>query len=191
VLAAAAESFGLTGLGIGARAGVIANYDNPELSFEEAKSIDVDQLSMIGGHARISSLPVFTYEVVAEYSWHSEEFPVAGTDISVKVRDFMLGANLKYVFKIPGFAPYVGGGVATHQMTYEFDPSLGSVLNGANVIIPDDGPRFGIHGLAGLKLGLPASPLEFFVEGRIGRISGEDESANYSAVYGGVTLKLL
>ena len=191
VLLVSTQSFALTGLGLGARGGIVADYDNPELSFEQAKSIDIDQLSMIGMHARISSLPVFTYEVVAEYSWTTEDFPVLGYDLSVKVRDFMVGANVKYMLKIPVLTPYIGGGIATHQMTYEFEPSLGSILNDVDIIIPADGPKFGVHGLAGVSLSLPASPLEFFVEGRIGKISGDNESANYNAIYGGVTLKFL
>ncbi len=191
VVSLPAQSLGLTGLGIGARAGAVANYDNPDLSFDQATNIDVNRLTMVGGHARISSLPVFTYEVIAEYNWHNEDFPVAGIDVSVKVRDFVLGANLKYEFRIPVLTPYIGGGIANHQMTYELDPPLGSVLDGVDVIIPDDGPRFGVHGLAGVKLGLPASPLEFFIEGRIGRIAGDDESTSYSSIYGGVTMKLL
>jgi len=191
VLFVSTQSFGLTGLGLGVRAGVVANYDNPELSFEEASNMDINQLSMIGGHMRIASLPIFTYEVIAEYSWHNEDYKVLGVNVSTKVRDFLLGANVKYVFRIPVVKPYVGGGIATHQMTYEFDPPLGSILDGPGVVIPEGGPKFGVHGLAGVTLGIPTSPLEFFVEGRIGRISGDDESTRYSAVYGGVTLKLL
>jgi hypothetical protein len=185
------QAFGITGMGLGARAGVVANYDNPDLSFEEARHMDIDQLSMVGGHFRIASLPVFTYEVIAEYNWHSKDYPVLGTNVSAKVRDFMLGLNLKYMLRIPAVTPYIGGGIASHQMTYEFEPSLGSVIGAGPVVIPDDGPRFGVHGLAGVMLGITTSPLEFFVEGRMGKISGDDESTTYSAVYGGVTLKLL
>ncbi len=191
VLFVSSQAFGVTGMGLGVRAGVVANYDNPDLSFEEARQMDIDQLSMVGGHFRISSLPVFTYEVIAEYNWHKKDYSVLGTDVSVKVRDFMLGLNLKYMFRIPVVTPYIGGGIASHQMTYEFEPSLGSIIGGATVIIPDDGPRFGVHGLAGVMLGFPTSPIEFFVEGRMGKISGDNESTTYSAVYGGVTLKLL
>lgn len=188
-LLVSSQAFGVTGMGLGVRAGVVANYDNPDLSFEEAWQMDIDQLSMIGGHFRIASLPVFTYEVIAEYNWHKKDYPVRGTTVSVKVRDFMLGLNLKYMLRIPVVTPYIGGGIASHQMTYEFEPSLGSVIGDA--IIPDDGPRFGVHGLAGVTLGFPTSPIEFFVEGRMGKISGDKESTTYSAVYGGVTLKLL
>jgi hypothetical protein len=191
ILSASTQSYGIVGLGAGVRGGVVSNYDNPELAFEEAKSIDIDQLTMVGGHFRISSLPVFTYEVFIEHSWHSEDFKVLGTSVSTKVRDFAIGANIKYAFKVPVITPYVGGGIASHQMTYEFDPSLGSILNGVNVVVPEDGPQLGIHGLGGVAFSVPASPLEFFLEGRIGRISGDEESANYSSIYGGVTLKLL
>lgn len=191
VLFVSTQSYALTGLGIGARGGIVANYDNPELSFEQIRVIDINELTMIGVHARITSLPVFTYEVVAEYSWTTEEYRVLGYDLSVKVRDFMVGGNVKYMLKTPLLAPYVGGGIATHQMTYEFEPSLGGILGTPDIMVPSDGPKFGIHGLGGVSLNLPASPLEFFIEGRFGKISGEDESANYSSVYAGVTLKFL
>jgi hypothetical protein len=58
VLFVSSQAFGVTGMGLGVRAGVVANYDNPDLSFEEARQMDIDQLSMVGGHFRISSLPV-------------------------------------------------------------------------------------------------------------------------------------
>jgi len=185
------EASGLTGIGIGARAGVVSNYDNPELSFEQAENIDIDKLTMVGGHVRFKRFPIFTLEVVAEYSWRNRDFGVLGETISGKVKDFMVAANLKYLVKIPILTPYFGGGLATHQMTYEFNPPLTSVLDGNKIIIPDDGPKFGMHALAGVAFCLPASPLEFFIEARIGKISGDDDSTDYSSIYGGVTLKLL
>ena len=191
IILMSSQALALTGIGLGVRAGAVANYDNPDLSFEEAKNMDVDKLSMFGGHFRISSLPVFTYEVIAEYNWHSKDYMVLGTKVSVDVKNFTLGANIKYMFDIPVLNPYIGGGIASHQMTYEFKPSLESVIGAGPVIIPDDGPRFGVHGLAGVMLNIPTSPLELFIEGRMGKISGDDESTTYSAIYGGVTLKLL
>lgn len=189
ILVMSPASFGLSGIGIGARAGVVGNYDNPDLVFEQAKDIDVNNLAMFGGHIRISSLPVFTYELAAEYSWRQEDYTVLGKGISLKVRDFMVSANVKYLIEIPVLTPYFGGGIATHQMTYEFDPPLGSIVGDVGLVIPSGGPKFGIHGLAGVAFGLPTSPIELFVEGRIGKITGDEESTNYSAVYGGVTLK--
>jgi len=191
VLLVSSQALALTGMGLGVRAGVVANYDNPDLSFEEAKNMDVDKLSMIGGHFRITSLPVFTYEVIAEYNWHSKDYTVLGVKVAADVKDFTLGANIKYMFKFPIVKPYIGGGIATHQMTYEFKPSLESVIGDTQIVIPDDGPRFGVHGLAGVLLDLSVSPLEFFLEGRMGKITGDKESTTYSAIYGGITLKLL
>ena len=191
VILMSSQALALTGIGLGVRAGVVANYDNPDLSFDKAKNMDIDKLSMFGGHFRIASLPVFTYEVIAEYNWHSKDYSVLGVTVTADVKDFTLGANIKYMIDIPVINPYIGGGIASHQMTYEFEPSLGSVIGAGPVVIPDDGPRFGVHGLAGVMLDIPTSPLELFIEGRMGKISGDDESTTYSAVYGGITLKLL
>ncbi len=187
----AADAYALTGIGVGVRAGVIADYDNPELAFENGKSIGIDDLSMFGGHIRFSRFPIFTLEVAAERSWRDEQLSVEGwkKKLNVEVEDFMIAANLKYIFKIPVLKPYLGGGIGWHQIVYKFGPA--GVLDDVTIVIPEDGQRIGVHGLAGVAFSLPASPLEIFVEGRIGTISGENETTKYSAIYGGVTLKLL
>lgn len=190
-------AYALTGLGLGARGGIYTTYNNDDLEFEGYDVIDIDQLSMIGGHFKISTLPIFTFELVGEYSWKSEDFTIgAGTineTVTVEVRDFMVGVNAKYEFGLPAFTPYVGGGLGTHYLTYEISdlPIAWVPQGGERLIAPDDGSRFGMHALAGVKLGLPASPIEFFVEGRAGRISGDDGSTTFTMVYGGVTLSLL
>ncbi len=185
-------AYALTGLGLGARGGIYTTYNNDDLEFEGYEVIDVDQLSMIGGHFKISTLPIFTFELVGEYSWKSEDFEIqaggVNRTVSVEVRDFMIGVNAKYEFGTPVFTPYIGGGLATHQLSYEVALNIPGV---DNLVVPDDGPQFGMHALAGVKLGLPASPIEFFVEGRAGRISGDDGSTTFTMIYGGVTLSLL
>ena len=85
--------------------------------------------------------------------------------------------------------PYVGGGIGWHQIVYKFGPV--GVLDDVNLMIPEDGQRIGVHALAGIAFSLPAAPLEIFLEGRIGTISGEDKTTKYSAVYGGITFLLL
>jgi hypothetical protein len=185
----AADAHALTGIGVGVRAGVIADYDNPELAFENAKSIRIDDLSMFGGHIRFSRFPIFTLEIAAERSWRDEDFHVKGLKLNTEVEDFMIAANLKYIFKIPVLKPYLGGGIGWHQIVYKFGPA--GVLDDVTIVIPEDGLRIGVHGLAGVAFSLPASPLEIFVEGRIGTISGENETTKYSAIYGGVTFLLL
>jgi len=190
MLFAAERAEAFTGIGIGARGGAYTHYDNGDLEFEGYPIIEIDQLSMFGGHIRISTLPIFTYELVAEYSWKSDDYVLeTGHTATLKIRDFMLGGNVKYKFKIPTLRPYIGGGLGLHQLTYELEVQGGGA-DGFSIAMPDDGPRMGFHALAGLELGIPTSPLEFFLEGRVGRIAGSDKRTNFTMIYGGITLKM-
>jgi len=190
-------AYAITGLGMGVRGGMYTSYNNEDLEFDSFDVVDIDQLTMFGGHLRITTLPIFTFELVGEYSWKSENFTIdvggLRESVEVKVRDFMVGLNAKYEFDIPALTPYVGGGLATHQLTYEISdlPSGFVPFGGQSLIAPEDGPQFGMHALAGVKLGVPASPIEFFAEGRIGRITGDDGATTYTMIYGGVTLSIL
>lgn len=178
-----------TRFAIGVRGGVVADYDNPEFNLPD--KLDIDQLTMVGGHVQFARFPIFTLEFAVESRTRSEEMTVLGSKISAEVRDLMIAANLKYKFKVPVVTPYIGGGIASHSLDYEYRAAIAWTNPGNVISVPDNGSRFGVHGIAGVGLGFTSSPIEFFVEGRIGRIEGDDESSKYKAVYGGVTLRLL
>jgi len=178
-----------TRFGIGVRGGIVADYDNPEFSLPH--KLDIDQLTVVGGHVQFGGFPIFTLELAVESRTRTEEMTFLGAKTSAEVKDLMIAANLKYLFRIPVITPYIGGGIASHNLNYEYNAAVEWLNPEGAIHIPDDGSRFGVHGIAGVALGFAASPIELFIEGRIGRIEGDEESAKYKAVYGGVTLRLL
>jgi hypothetical protein len=179
----------LTGLGFGVRAGVVSQYDNPEIVVEDAIRATADNMSMVGVHIRLSRLSIFTLEFVADRSWWNEKYELRESRLSAEVEDIMLAINLKYVIRTPLLRPYLGGGMARHQIIYNFGPA--PIVEDIGLVIPDDGARWGVHAIIGVTLQSKTSPIEPFIEGRLGTISDENGSTEYSAIYGGITFKLL
>lgn len=176
-------------IAIGVRGGIVTDYDNPELVLPH--KFDLKQLTMVGGHIQLGVFPVVTLELAVESNRRSDELTAFGEKVSAEIRDLTIAANIKYKFRVPVITPYIGGGVASHRLDYQFNSHLDYDALHELVEIPKSGGRFGMHGLAGIAAGFATSPVELFVEGRIGRIEGDDDSAHYTAVYGGITLRLL
>jgi len=181
----ATSSYAITGLGFGIRGGMVAGLENDKLdSF--IKEIDPNSslsknMTMIGGHLKIGTLPIIDFELALEYAWKKKEI-IPGVDFTIS--DFGVIGSAKYHLGFPVIKPYVGAGLGLHRMVYSFK---GHDVQGA---IPERENKLGYHGLVGVKISPPMSPVEFFVEGRYTYITTENKSTKYSAIYAGGTFNL-
>jgi len=181
----ATTSYAITGLGFGIRGGMVAGLENDNLdSF--IKTIDPNSslsknMTMIGGHLKIGTLPVIDFELALEYAWKKKEIT---PEIDFTISDLGIIGSAKYHFGFPLIKPYVGAGLGLHRLVYKFEGYGGSL------VVPDNESKLGYHGLAGVKIQPPMSPVEFFAEGRYTYISTENKSTKYSAIYAGGTFNL-
>jgi hypothetical protein len=178
------SSYALVGLGLGVRAGVVSNYDNPKLGDF------IEEMNMLGAHLKIGALPIIDLEISGEYFWKTEDISVElGSDTisgEFKVRDYSLNGTAKYVFSTPVVKPYIGAGGGLHIITYSF--SKEEYFN--ELGITDAQTKPGYHFNAGLLLNVPVFPLEAFVEGRYTSIQTEKKATGFFTWMLGVTLNL-
>lgn len=179
------SSFAITGLGFGIRGGIVAGLENDRLD-DFIKGIDSTSalsknMTMIGGHLKIGTLPIIDFELALEYAWKKKEIT---PDVDFTISDLGVIGSAKYHLGLPVIKPYVGAGLGLHRMVYKLEGYGGSL------VVPDNESKLGYHGLAGVKIQPPMSPVEFFVEGRYTYITTENKSTKYSAIYAGGTFNL-
>jgi len=193
------QAFAVTGLGLGARVGLIQNYDNP-VTKKMFPEFSLKQMPMLGVHLKIGTLPIIDLEVSAEYSWRKKKdilykynpeglpnFTPFKADFTI--RDLSLNATGKYNFSFPGIKPYIGAGVGIHRILYEIS------VDTISVILPENENKIGFHGVAGLSLKLPVFPFEFFAEGRYTFINTKQpkfdtKQTHYTTLMVGITFNL-
>jgi len=181
----ATTSYAITGLGFGIRGGIVAGLENDRLD-DLIKGIDSTSalsknMTMIGGHLKIGTLPIIDFELALEYAWKKKEIT---SDVDFTISDLGVIGSAKYHLGFPVIKPYVGAGLGLHRMVYKLEGYGGSL------VVPDNESKLGYHGLAGVKIQPPMSPVEFFVEGRYTYITTENKSTKYSAIYAGGTFNL-
>jgi hypothetical protein len=186
-------SYGITGLGIGVRGGIIQNYQNPGLDAFPS-SLSLDRMPFLGVHLKIGTMPLVDLELSAEYAWKKKEVLVSMGIADLKgdftLSDFSLNATGKYHFlSIPVFKPYVGAGAGFHRLIYKLDIE-GMVQP---IIIPENESRLGLHAVAGVSLKSAVLPFDVFAEWKYTHIKTRQEawdtsSTNYSSILGGVTM---
>lgn len=178
----------VTGIDIGVKGGVVRSFDQPGLSLS---SYDLHSLNMIGGQMFISTLPVVDVIIALDYSWRNETYEIAGENLEFDARDFVVSASVVYpITGIPVVQPYVGGGVANHALSYNYLRPVSLSLEDNGVTVPESSTAFGIHGIIGAKLALPASPLGLFLEGRFNRVDGPGDANTYNTWSGGLFFSL-
>ena len=188
-------SHALTGLGIGAKGGIIQNYDNPGLDAFPS-SLSLDRMPVLGVHLKIGTMPLVDFEISAEYAWKKKDVLMFIDTDSLKgdftVSDFSLNATGKYHFlSIPVFKPYVGAGAGFHRLIYKLDiEGLGE-----QIIIPENESRLGLHAVAGVSLKSAVLPFDVFAEWKYTHIKTRQEewdtsSTNYSTIMAGITFNL-
>jgi len=187
LLIAAGSANALSGLEIGIKGGIVDNYRQSGLT---VGNYDINRLSLIGGEVYFSKLPMIDIILSGEYSWRNETYSFAGQDFEFKMRDFAVTASIVYPLKIAFATPYLGGGIGTHSLSYEYIKPLSLSLADNGVAIPETSTFFGYHGIVGAKINFPAFPLGFFVEGRFNRINAPGEDISFNSYTGGIFLAL-
>jgi opacity protein-like surface antigen len=185
-LATGSEAWGITGLGIGVRGGILRNYSDDNLDKIPTRDGDwLKDMPMMGAHLSIGTLRIIHLEAAVEYAWKKKEIVMEDlikTEFSVK--DLSLNATAKYVFSSPVLKPYLGAGMGWHRLAYEISNEAFSAF------IPADQNKFGYHGVGGILVSFPAFPLDLMFEARYTSIQTENEPTKYTSFLGGVTYKL-
>ncbi len=186
LLSFSSTAWGITGLGIGIRGGLIQNYSYDKLDLIPTQSQDwLKQMPTLGVHLKIGTLRIIHLEASVEYAWKKKEI-VLEKDIKAdfSINDLSLNGTVEYMFSIPILKPYVGAGMGLHRLAY------GISNDDFSVYIPADQNRVGWHGVGGVVLSPPAFPLELFAEARYTHIPTKDKSTHYTTILAGVTYNL-
>lgn len=178
----------VTGIEIGIRTGVLSNYNQPSLNIG---TYDLNRLNMIGGQIYFSRLPMIDIIVAGEYCWRTQNYDIAGENMEFKLHDFAVTASVVYPFKqLPVVTPYVGAGVGTYSLSYDYFVPTSLSLSDNGVSIPGTSTYMGYHGVLGAKANIPAFPVGLFLEGRLNRINTPGDDIKYNTLAGGVFLAL-
>lgn len=125
---------------------------------------------------------------------YDKEFSYGGETVEyeTKFRNISANATLKYHVKLMPLSPikpYVGAGAGLHVMSYEVEYEGETIIIPGDVeasMEPEDVSKLGIHGVVGTDINLPVLPFAFFIEGKYTTIFTEEESTNFTSLYGGV-----
>ena len=176
-------AYAIMGLSMGIKGGVGLNADFAGVSVDNSS---IDKLNLMGFQFKVATLPKIDFIFTAEYGWKKQTFNVLGNDVEYKVRDLALTASAVYPFGMPVFSPYVGVGVGTHSLGYDFvGPS------GLPVAVPDDKLYMGYHIVGGIDFKPPVFPIGLTGEARYNWIQTEGDSSHYLSVTLGVNYNFL
>jgi hypothetical protein len=178
----------LTGIEIGIRTGVLSGYNQPSLNIG---TYDLNRLNMVGGQIYFSRLPMVDIIVAGEYCWRTQNYDIAGENLQLKLHNFAVTASVVYPFKqLPIVTPYVGAGVGSYSLSYDYFVPMSLSLSDNGVSIPGTSTYMGYHGVLGAKVNVPAFPVGMFLEGRLNRINTPGDDIKYNTFAGGVFLAL-
>ena len=179
-------AWGITGLGLGIKGGIIQNYKNDNLDLIPTQNKDwLKEMPTVGVHIKIGTLRIIHLEASVEYAWKKKKI-VLDKEIKAEfsINDLSLNGTAKYILSFPVLKPYLGAGVGIHRLAYGISNDTYSIY------IPEDQNRMGVHGVAGILLSLPAFPLEFLAEARYTSIRTKDKSTRYTTILAGLTFNL-
>lgn len=174
-----------TGIGIGLKAGIVTDFDNPNIKLSE---FEFDDLAYYGGFLKWGGR-LFDLEIGAEYYWDSQDLELFGETKEVEVKDFFIGATAKYFFDFPLVKPFVGGGLAVHNFTYKYNGPLGQ-FDEVTLEVPDDEAYFGFHLVVGAKLTAAVLPFDLFIEGKMGKVNTDPDATDFTVISGGLIFNL-
>jgi hypothetical protein len=179
-------AWGITGLGIGIKGGLIQNYKNDNLNSIPTQNKDwLKEMPTVGVHLKIGTLRIIHLEASVEYAWKKKEIVLDNqTKANFSIHDLSLNGTAKYIFSFPVLKPYLGLGVGIHRLAY------GLSYGAYSVYVPEDQSRMGIHGVGGIALSLPVFPLELLAEARYTSIQTKDKSTHYTSLLAGFTYNL-
>ncbi len=177
----------VSGIEIGVKSGLIDNYNQANLNMAD---YNINQLNMIGGQLYFSRLPLVDLILSGDYSWRERTYTIAGQPFEFKLRDMAVTASLVYPIKLPVATPYIGGGIGTHSISYEYIRPLSLSLADNGIAIPETSTFFGYHALIGAKIDVSTFPVGFFMEARLSRVNSPGEDISFNTYAGGIYLTL-
>jgi len=106
------KAWGITGLGVGVRGGMIRNYPDDNLKLIPTRDEDwLKEMPMLGAHIKIATFRVIDLEASVEYAWKSERIVLDNLiEADFSIKDLSLNGTAKYVFSSPILKPYLGVG---------------------------------------------------------------------------------
>lgn len=179
-------AWGITGLGIGLKGGMIQNYKNDNLDLIPTTNQDwLREMPTVGAHLKIGTLRIIHMEMSLEYAWKKKEIVLDNhAKAEFSINDLSLNGTAKYIFSSPLLKPYVGAGMGMHRLVYGLSHKAYSIY------VPEDQNRLGFHGVGGVLLSLPAFPLELLAEARFTSIQTKNKTTRYTTLLGGITFNL-
>jgi hypothetical protein len=185
-LFSSSTSWGITGLGIGIKGGLIQNYKNDNLDLIPTQNKDwLKEMPTVGVHLKIGTLRIIHLEASVEYAWKKKHIVLDNqTKADFSINDLSLNGTAKYIFSFPVLKPYLGLGAGIHRLVY------GLSYGAYSGYVPDDQNKLGIHGVGGVILSLPVFPLELLAEARYTSIQTKDKSTHYTSLLAGFTYNL-
>lgn len=155
-------SLTMGGVGLGIRGG---------LTKDSGADVNNDNMTLFGADLRITGLPMIEGVVSGEYSWKKYTFD-GQPDMTLSL--LSITGTAIYPIKLPTVTPYAGVGFGTH--------SIGIKVGDDS----DSESKFGYHILAGARLGVPGSPLNFYAEYRHYWIDLGEVTGKYYTLSGGI-----
>ncbi|OQX91414.1 MAG: hypothetical protein B6D58_08235 [candidate division Zixibacteria bacterium 4484_95] len=189
-------AFGITGLGFGLHAGMTNNYsysilddslraiaqNYPGLGIPDDIRFSED-LTSIGAHLKVGTLPIIDFYLFADYAWKKKEL---SSDIDLRLSDFSFGASAKKMFGFSILKPYLGAGVDMHNLVYTIEAdSAGLILP-----VPDNQTKIGYHVVGGIELNFPILPLDPYAEYRHNWITTSEKVTKYGLFLLGLTFSI-
>jgi hypothetical protein len=190
-LSTATAGRAITGASFGLKGGIGTSVD---LAGVRIPGAGISQMKAVGVQARLTSLPLVDLVFSADYFWKKIDIDLSGfvtlplpPEAQYKISDLALTASIVYRFDKRLLKPYLGGGLATHILTYDFDEYIASRVPGLEV--PRDQNRVGYHIILGVDLNVPAFPLCLFGEFRANWIETDTGTSDFNSLMAGIYYK--
>jgi len=174
-------------VGFGIKGGIVDNYSQKGL---DLPVYNVNRLNLIGGQFHISKLPVVELIVGADYSWRDRTYVVDNQKLEFRVRDLAITASVVYPIRLSTAKLYIGGGLGSHSISYEYLRPASLALEDYGIDIPGTSSYFGYHAVIGCKTDIPSIPVGFFMEARLFHIDAPENDISYNSWSGGIFLPL-
>ncbi|MBN2227111.1 MAG: porin family protein [candidate division Zixibacteria bacterium] len=186
LLALAAPSFALSGISIGIKGG-LASYNDEVFTAPEVEDND---MNLVGGQIKISSLPIINLVVSGEYMWKSESIGYGTERFDLDQHDFALSATALYPIKMKIISPFAGAGITNHNIGFDYSVPQSLSLEENGIVIPGSDNRLGYHLIGGVDVDIPAFPVSLTAEYRQNWIDTDYDTVKYYSISVGANFKL-
>jgi opacity protein-like surface antigen len=183
----AVPSFAITGISLGVKGGMVSNYEQSGLS---VGNFETDKMNLVGAQIRISTFPVLDLILSGDYAWKNKEYDFSGQSFELKMHDLSFNASLVYPIKFKVVSPYLGGGLGTHHLSFDYLKPLSLSLAESDITVPASENRMGYHLVGGLNIGLPAFPFGINGEFRMNWIDTPGQVTKYNSISVGLSYNL-